>query len=88
MSDIDDLKKLVLSQQNSIDKIIGQNMALRTALLALIASHPDQERFTAIFSQMREISIAKSLYVSAQDASLSEAELWLDVFSQRAPGPQ
>lgn len=76
--DIEQIRDLVLSQQDSIDKLIGQNMALRTALLALFATHPDKPRLKAVFDRMQETATAKSLYVAAQDASLVEAERWLD----------
>lgn len=80
--DIERLADLVLSQQDRIDKLIGQNMALRTALMALIATHPDREAFAQRFDAMREAAIAKSLYVAAQDASLAEAERVLDELSR------
>lgn len=78
VSDIDALRDLVLAQQDSIDKPIGQNMALRTALLALFATYPDKPRLKTVFDRMQETATAKSLYVAAQDASLVEAERWLD----------
>lgn len=79
--EIEKLADLVLAQQDTINKLIGQNAAIRTALMALIVSHPDREAFVAQFERMREVATAKSLYVAAEDASLDEAERVLNELS-------
>jgi hypothetical protein len=75
---IEELVDLVLSQQDRIDKLIGQNMALRTALLALITTHHEPKAFAERFDRIKETATVKSLYAVAQDVSLNEADKFLD----------
>jgi hypothetical protein len=50
---------LPISSWNSNVELIGQNTALRVALLALITTHHDKKAFVERFERMRETATAK-----------------------------